>query len=232
MKIKLDKRLFAVASFVRTGATLADVGTDHAYIPIYLIQNDIINFAVASDINEGPLLAAKKNIIEYGIEDKITLILCNGLTKVMQYRPTDIVIAGMGGELICKILSENMGEILSDNKIRLILQPMTHQAEVRRFLYENGFKITDEKIVPDSRHIYQIICTERTEKGETISDIEALLGSVNINKGGKEFKTLCEHNISVLNKTINGKTKANLDCTFEINLLEQIKNLPTYKSEP
>jgi len=231
MKINLDKRLLAVASFVRNDAVLADVGTDHAYLPIYLLQNGIIKSAIASDINEGPLLSAKRNIYEEELTDKVTLVLCDGLRDVMKHNPTDVVIAGMGGELICKIISEAQNEICSRKNIRLILQPMTHQGDVRKFLYKNGFEIIDEKIVFDGRKNYQIICAEYTGKKAEITEVEALLGKVNVLRGGEDFVRLCDFVLSVLNKSADGKAKANLDNSSEKRMIDEIINLPTYKKK-
>ena len=105
-KTKLDARLLAVASMVRKGAYLADVGTDHAYLPVYLAEENIIAGAVASDIHKGPLESADKNIREAGFSDKIQTLLTDGLQGVEKYPVTDIAIAGMGGLMIRNILEK------------------------------------------------------------------------------------------------------------------------------
>lgn len=156
MKQKLDKRLQAVASLVRKDAVLADVGSDHAFLPIYLIQQGKISAAVASDINEGPIASAKKNVAANGLTDCISLVCTDGLHGIETYCPTDVVIAGMGGELIAQILSQ--APFVCDPSIRLILQPMSRQEKLRAFLAQNGFLITQEVIVDTTGRLYQIIC--------------------------------------------------------------------------
>lgn len=156
--IKLDSRLLAVASLVRKNSRLADVGTDHAYIPVYLVNEGIINEAVASDINEGPLKNADSSIRAYGLSDKITTILSNGLEGVPENCADDIIIAGMGGILISEIL-EKCAWIKNEN-IRIIAQPMTHPEKVREFFINNGFIITEEKTAEDTKHKYCVIAAE------------------------------------------------------------------------
>ena len=121
--IILSKRLSTAASFVRSGAVCADIGTDHSYVPIHLVLSGIVNKAIASDVNEGPTLIAKENVKKYGLDDKIIVRTANGLDGIEEYKPTDILICGMGGELISEIL--NRSEYVKNNEVRLILQPMT-----------------------------------------------------------------------------------------------------------
>ena len=103
-RIKLDNRLMSVASLVRKGSTVVDVGTDHAYVVAYLIENGIIENAIASDINKGPLENARQTLIDCGISEKTELILSDGLMSVPENSADDIVVAGMGGILISEIL--------------------------------------------------------------------------------------------------------------------------------
>ena len=119
----LDKRLSLCASFVRDGVKIADIGTDHAYLPIWLLQSGKIEKALACDINEGPLQCGKADVLRYNLSDKITLRLSDGLKNVCEHEADDIIIAGMGGELIAKILSECSW--VKNKEKRFILQPMT-----------------------------------------------------------------------------------------------------------
>ena len=156
--IKLDSRLLAVASLVRENTRLADVGTDHAYIPLYLVREGKIAEAIASDINEGPLKNAEKNISLYGLSQNIRTVLSNGLQSLPENCADDIIIAGMGGILISEIL-ENCIWIKKEN-IRIIAQPMTHAEKVREFFINNGFKIKEEKTAEDLKHKYCVIAAE------------------------------------------------------------------------
>ena len=140
--VTLDGRLNSVGKFVRQGAEFADIGTDHAYLPIYLLKCGRISSAVASDINEGPLASARANAEEMGVSEKIRFVLTDGARGLEDMGITDVAIAGMGGELIADIIENS--PFLRDEKIRLILQPMSKQGHLRRYLSERGFDIVAE----------------------------------------------------------------------------------------
>ena len=135
----LDDRLLLIASMVREGAIPLDVGTDHAYVPIYLIKNKICKSAVASDVNAKPLTKACENAQRFGVFEKISFRLGNGIADVHpeQYGVTDIIIAGMGGELIAEIIDNS--EYTRIPGVRLILQPMSSLQELRGYLAEMGY---------------------------------------------------------------------------------------------
>ena len=128
-----DLRLAAAVSFGRKGKRVADIGTDHASLPIFLVGNGISDSALACDINIGPLNAAKKNIDAAGLSNKIDTKLTDGLKGIEDFKPEDIYILGMGGELIWRIINDS--ELARVDGIRLILQPMTHAHDLRRGLY-------------------------------------------------------------------------------------------------
>lgn len=161
----LSPRLAAVARYVRRSHALIDVGTDHGYLPASLILDGVIERAAACDIGVGPLRNAEKTAEKYGIRDKLKLVLADGLDGVSPSDGSDISIAGMGGELIVSILSKC--EWIYSPDIRLILQPMTHAEDVRRFLYSNGFYIIEESAVLDSGKYYTVICSEYAPGKET-----------------------------------------------------------------
>ena len=150
--IRLSKRLLAAASLVRGGGRLADIGTDHAYLPLYLIENGIIDSAIASDIGAGPLANAKKTLDAYGASEKIELRLSNGLNGFLPDETDEIVICGMGGNLIEDILSAAPWVCRPD--MHLVLQPMTHSEDVRRYLCQNGFEICNELCIADNGRVY------------------------------------------------------------------------------
>lgn len=207
MKIpELSKRLMSAVGFVR-GGFLADVGTDHAYLPVYLYKLGKIRGAVAADINEGPLDRAKVNIAAYDAADGIQTVLSDGLQKLEGYCPDDIVIFGMGGELIVRIIDD--AKWVKNPKIRLILQPMTKQAEVRSYLIENGFFIVDEVMTEDGDKIYQTICAEYApERVTAYSPVELYLGRHNIARGGELFARLLAHRIEVFTVAAEGRRRA------------------------
>lgn len=161
--IKLDARLKMAADEVRQGKRVVDIGTDHAYLPAYLIENSICPSAIAADIGKGPLENARKVVgASKDLSEKIELRLSDGLKEIKSHEAEDIVIAGMGGILISEILSA--APWVRDEEKRLILQPMSHAEDVRKYLCENGFEIIKEKACTDGRHNYIIIVAEFRNK--------------------------------------------------------------------
>ena len=152
---QLDPRLQLCADLVRQGAKLADIGTDHAYLPVWLVSKEICPQAVAVDVREGPLERARENVVRYGMTSQIRLSLSSGLTDVQPEEADDIVIAGMGGELIAQILQQAPW-VKSEEK-HLILQPMTTAKELRLWLRENGFVLLGEKCVRSEEKIYSVL---------------------------------------------------------------------------
>ena len=157
-KIKLDSRLSAVAELVREGKTVADIGTDHAYLLAYLLQQGKIKNGIAADLRKGPLENARKTLIESGELDNVRLILSDGLDELSEGDCEDIVIAGMGGILIKEIL-ERTSWIYNKN-IHIIAQPMTHAEVLRKFYLENGFRILQESAATDGKRYYCIISAQ------------------------------------------------------------------------
>ena len=152
-KLRLTPRLQCVADCIQPCRLLADIGTDHAYIPIYSIQNGIAHNAIASDVVKGPLQIAEENIKKYGFKDKILTAIADGLDSA---KGADvIVIAGMGGKLICSLIQKN--KIIAKSACYMVLQPMTCSYELRKFLHSNGFLIADEKLTAEENKIYNIM---------------------------------------------------------------------------
>ncbi len=166
----LDQRLSAVAEWVRPGSVLADIGTDHGYLAANLVGRGICPRAFACDIGSLPLARARDTVVHYGLSDKVTLMLSDGLSAIPPLGAQDIVIAGMGGELIARIL-DACGWIARE-AIRLILQPMTKPEELRRYLYQNGYEIVGERGVCVGRHCYTVLCAHYT--GRRIQSPDAL----------------------------------------------------------
>ncbi len=151
----MTPRLFAAASFVKTNRKIADVGTDHAYIPIWLVKQGICPFAIAMDINHGPLLRARKNIESFGLQAQIHTRLSDGLAALEPGEVDTVVICGMGGILINRILEA--GTNLYNTVNHYILQPMTAIEETRKFLEEHHFLIQDERLAQEDDKIYTIL---------------------------------------------------------------------------
>ncbi len=169
MNIKLpplSDRLREALKYINPGECVADIGTDHAYLPIYLVKSGISPLTYASDINEGPCERARENAKKYGIgEDKISIERRDGI-EGMGSLPVDcFVICGMGGELIASILSKESVRIGT----KFVLNPMTKQENLREFLLSGGYEITGESLVRSDGKIYQMICCTFTGKKQPTS---------------------------------------------------------------
>lgn len=177
--INIDDRLKQCAEFVSGHGCAVDVGTDHAYLAAYLISSGICEKVIACDLREGPLESAKQHILHEGLEDKIETVLSDGLDNISPDNVSDIIIAGMGGELIARIISR--AEWIKENKVNLILQPMTKAHELRKYLFDNGFSIKCEKAVRSEPFIYSVINAEYSDELKKYEDFE-------IYSGGLDFR--------------------------------------------
>ena len=162
MGIQLSKRMSALASLVTEGSRLADIGTDHGYIPIALVQKGRIPSALAMDVGKGPLSRAREHIHSQGLDTYIKTRLSDGLTELREGEADTVLIAGMGGMLMKRIL-EGGGHCLSSVG-ELILQPQSEIHLVRKFLAEHGYQITDEDIVLEDGKYYPILRAVPGEK--------------------------------------------------------------------
>ena len=188
MSTTLSPRLRTALPYVRAGHLLADVGTDHAYLPIHLCEVGILTpvtakngariAAVASDVNQGPVDRATEHIAAAGLADIILPLRADGLVGLEAYDPTDIIIFGMGGELIASILAASPWVLTGDR--RLILQPMTHAEKLRSYLLDSGMTIIGETLSQEGHRLYQTICAE--PRGDTaapaLSPAELAVGSL------------------------------------------------------
>ncbi|MBS6314171.1 MAG: Nif3-like dinuclear metal center hexameric protein [Oscillospiraceae bacterium] len=201
--ITIDNRLKVCADMVSGNGIVCDVGTDHAYLPAYLIENNICDYAIASDINEGPLKFAQQTIIKYHIEDKIRLLKSDGLKNIPSENVSDVVIAGMGGETIAEIIS---GTQWLKSGVNLVLQPMTRAGYLRKWLYKNGFEIAEEKAVIQDRFIYTAIRAFYSGYKFNIGKVTEIAGRINIETdAGMKY---CQNQLSKINNIAMGLSKA------------------------
>lgn len=155
MEIQLTPRLKKIANQVSPGNKVADIGTDHGYIPIYLAQKKISDFVIASDVNEGPIRSANSNIKKYKCDQKIITRLGSGMQTIKPKEVDTVIIAGMGGILITEILEASI-QVTKSIKA-FILQPMQAQSILRKYLVKNNFKIEKDLLVKEEHKIYEII---------------------------------------------------------------------------
>lgn len=175
----MSSRLELIASFVAEGRGVADIGTDHAILPIILRRRGYNGYIVAGDINEGPLKKAERGLLEAEIDD-VELKLCNGLDGIDGSRVDTIVVAGMGGDTITGILDRglyDMPEWADRSDYKLILHPVTKPEILRYWLVNNGFRISGENYIEDNGILCQIICAEPGES-EKYMDSELYVGKL------------------------------------------------------
>lgn len=208
-ELELKGRLRLICGKVPYSGTLCDIGTDHAYIPIYLVQRGICTRAIATDVREGPLKIAKENIKNYNLENMIETRLGYGLEPIDISEIDTIVIAGMGGKLIVDILSSEFSK--SSNAHTLVLQPMNAIDLVREYLYKNGFDIYDESLASEDNKIYTVICTRYTGENQQFTDLDLILGKKIIEKAdpllGKYLEKKIRQTDVIIKELKNAKDK-------------------------
>ena len=166
----ISKRLELVASFVPQGSILLDVGSDHAYLPIELVERGQIEAAIAGEVVVGPFQSAVKNVEAHGLKEKIQVRLANGLAAFEEVDQVSVItIAGMGGRLIATILQEGLGKLA--NVERLILQPNNREDELRIWLQDHGFQIVAESILEEAGKFYEILVVEAGQMKLSASDV-------------------------------------------------------------
>lgn len=172
---KLDNRLLTCSSFVSNNSIAADIGTDHAYLSAYLVEKGISRYVYACDINDGPLQYARATVAAQGLDEKIEVLKSDGLEALENKELTDVIIAGMGGELIARILGDSS---LSQSGINLVLQPMTKVTFLRKWLYENGYEIRKEKAAKEDHFLYTIFDVIYSGEKYIPSEYECIRGAL------------------------------------------------------
>lgn len=203
IETKITPRLKMVADLVPGCALTADIGTDHGYLPIYLVNKGICERAIAADVNEGPLSAARRNIAETRVRDKIVTVLSDGLKNIEE---ADVVtIAGMGGELIASILKGR-----KDNMKWFVLQPQRSADVLRCYLAENGFVIRKEAVAREGDKMYCAFFAEYTGEAYLITRREALLGKRELMADAALFEEYVVYRRREIEKALESMKKANV----------------------
>jgi len=216
----ISKRLKAVCDLIKYNA-VADIGTDHGYVPCYLAENKKISKAVACDINAGPIESAKEHINKNGFSDIIETRLGGGLEPLKNNDAQTVIIAGMGGLLIKEIL--NNGKDKLENVKQLILQPQRDVVEVRKCVHSLGFKITEEIMLVDSGKYYNIL---NCEKGieEYGNENDYLFGKLLIENKDKVLKEYLSKRIEKNKKILNNSKITDSDSQSLEKIKEYLKS--------
>ncbi len=200
----LSARLRANADMVTPGSRLADVGTDHGYLPIDLVQRGIIASAIAMDLREGPLGQAREHIFKLGLEGKIETRLSDGLDRLLPGEADTVLIAGMGGALTVRILERGRG--LLPGLKELVLQPQSEIASVRYFLENTGWRIADENMVFEDGKYYQVL---RAVHGSmSLTKAEAQYGPALLQKGSGVLSDYLKWERGILRRNLEKLEKA------------------------
>ncbi|HPD01119.1 MAG TPA: class I SAM-dependent methyltransferase [Acetivibrio sp.] len=203
----LKGRLGLIADMVPQCDVVCDIGTDHAYIPIYLVMNNRCKRAVASDIRKGPIKVADKNIEKYNLRNYIDTRVGNGLETVRDGEEDTIIIAGMGGLIISGILEEGFETVKKANS--LIIQPMYSIELVRKWLYENGFEIYDERLSKEDRRIYNVLAAKWTGSVQKKEEIYYYIGEKLFENKDRLLESYIQNKLRQLNKIICEMEKMN-----------------------
>lgn len=166
--IKLSRRLEKLAEYVPKGARVVDIGTDHAYLPIYLLQAGLAEMVIASDIASGPVASARKNVQKYGLSKDIDIRLGEGLQTVTPGEVDVAIIAGMGGFIATQIMASSLTVV--DRLQRIIIQPMNASHLIRTFFFEHGFRLIFEDVFRSEHRYYEMLVAEKKRVDDVSSD--------------------------------------------------------------
>lgn len=225
--ITINKRLQKVSEFIK-GEYLADIGSDHAYLPIYAITNNIVSTAIAGEVIKGPYEASIQNVQQYQLDDVISVKLGDGLSVLDDNNKIDsITICGMGGPLITKILTEGKNKLA--NHPRLILQSNIQSYPIRLWLEQSGYTITSEEIMEEKKHMYEIIVADKLDNDMILTEQERKFGPLLLQQKNDCFIKKWTHELQAL-KTIAQQLDASThrdrlaEVDTEIKLISEVLN--------
>ncbi len=218
--MKLDNRLMTIADLVRKDKIFADIGTDHAYLPVYLVEKGIIKKGIAADLRVGPLENARDAVVSYGYSEQIELRLSDGLDNFKANEVEEIAVAGMGGLLISSFIERTAW--LKNENIHLILQPMTHVEELRKTLFDNNFVIDKEVVAKDGDKLYIVLSCYYHNGQTSYTELDLIVGKLphNNDELSKEYlKKIYNKHI----KKLNALKNANKECSYLEKLVGEFK---------
>ncbi|CAG9349723.1 tRNA (adenine(22)-N(1))-methyltransferase [Clostridium perfringens] len=226
--MELSKRLKRIAEHVDKCESVADIGTDHGYIPIYLVKEGICKKAIASDINKGPIEKAKVNVAFEGVSNKVKCLLGPGLNPLKVGEVNGVILAGMGGNLTRDILLADMDKVKKYDFI--ILQPAQNPEVLREFLYKNDYEIIDEDLIKDEGRFYELFKVKYNENSEKLvfeDELEYEVSPLLREKGHPLFKKFieekinrCETILSFIKEDTEAAKKRKSDLEEKINKLK------------
>ena len=226
--MELSKRLKRIAEHVDKCESVADIGTDHGYIPIYLVKEGICEKAIASDINKGPIEKAKVNVAFEGVSNKIKCLLGPGLNPLKVGEVNGVILAGMGGNLTRDILLADMEKVKKYDFI--ILQPAQNPEVLREFLYKNDYEIIDEDLIKDEGRFYELFKVKYNKNSEKLvfeDELEYEVSPLLREKNHPLFKEFieekinrCETILSFIKEDTEAAKKRKSDLEEKVNKLK------------
>ncbi len=204
MKVPISKRLLTAANMVDKGAKVADIGCDHGYLGIYLLQNGQASFVYASDLREGPLNAARRNAEKFCVGQQMEFVCADGFTGIDPNKVDTLICCGMGGDLIRKMVEKSPW--VRDGKYTLILQPQAGQAEFRKWLAGGGFSILEEQPVFDDRFVYAAMKIRYTGDCTVLSPGQSYVTEQMLSCSSEDLPKYLERVLDSLEKSITGMT--------------------------
>ncbi len=170
----LSARLSAIAESLPRGGIICDIGSDHGALPLYLLKHDLVSKAIVTDLNPLPLKRAKESLTEHGVAHRAKFVLTDGIKDVLSMSPDALVIAGMGGETIVGILERGLAYLKVGTFF--VLQPMTKNAELRAFLYQNGFHFENEALVKENGKFFHVFFVRFVGEEKNSANFDCFLG--------------------------------------------------------
>jgi len=225
--ISLSPRLKAITNMVTPGYKIADIGTDHGFVPISLIERSMIPSAIAMDVNDGPLAIAKENIHHAGLLDKVEIRQSDGLENLREHEADCAIFAGMGGNLIIKLLSDHWR--ITRSLKECILQPQSEWEKVRKFLLEHDLSIVQEVMVKDTGKYYLLMKVTANDSNEIWNEVELAFGKLLLENNSPVLLDYLQKEISIkerILKQLKGESGENIEnrkneVISEIKLLYQ-----------
>lgn len=229
--MELSARLNTIASMIPKGASIADIGTDHGFLPVWLAKNGVCSRIFACDLRAAPLKKAKDNAQKYGVSGRIEFLECDGLSEIEPESVDTIVIAGMGGETIAPILSK--AQWVKNRRYRLLLQPMNDAELLREYLYENGFDIEREILIRDAGRLYTVMKARYTGQMAGFSPVDTFLSPTLKNSGDPLLPDYVNRLIQLIKTAEAGTAKSSKmqDVARNLKFQAALSGLNQYQSE-